>query len=479
MRLFSLNRICALFLIVTILATTVFAIPQKSYAQLVVTDPGNTGGTFLNLVENAITSGSSVISSEHDIQDQLLQFVLKPLAWAAARAAIAAMTQSLVTWINSGFEGSPAFATNLKNNMRQLGDAVAAGFINELIDQVQINSPYLDGVVGTIARGYLLYTSREAIGEQLRYTLGNYAQNEEAFRQGQFNQGGFNAWFAVTTRCGNDPFCVEQTAREELVRRVDTQLQQRLTELGWGRGFLSWRNCPDAPQADSQDAAAGATELSDADTTADCTISTPGTVIENRLETQFGTDIRQLELAQSIDQVLGALASQLVSQVLGATGLLGSSQPSSGGDRSAITNAVNRLQTASPTSQLVNGFEERVRTELSETTAKKGSWETFKPIAEQAVAACVSDSSNQTMAGEARAALTKATTNIAKATTNIASLTDILSRLDGLTPTSQNYAAISVQLTNQYNQILSSGNIETLGNSLTTRMNAIISSGCN
>jgi hypothetical protein len=50
MRLFSLNRICALFLIVTILATTVFAIPQKSYAQLVVTDPGNTGGTFLNLI---------------------------------------------------------------------------------------------------------------------------------------------------------------------------------------------------------------------------------------------------------------------------------------------------------------------------------------------------------------------------------------------------------------------------------------------
>ncbi|MGB4076481.1 MAG: hypothetical protein WBK28_02135, partial [Minisyncoccia bacterium] len=72
----------------------------------------------------------------------ILAFVLNSLAWAIAKAAVRSMTQSIVTWINSGFEGSPAFATDLRRNLRQVADAHVGLLVQELRSSISINSPY-------------------------------------------------------------------------------------------------------------------------------------------------------------------------------------------------------------------------------------------------------------------------------------------------------------------------------------------------
>lgn len=468
--------------LVLVISSSIGAFPRPAHALFgiedVVFDPTNFIQTTITAIESVFTSGATGVSAANSISENLRTYVLNPLAWAVAKAAVNAITQSIVTWINSGFEGSPAFATDLKTNLRQVGDAVATGFISELTNMVVVNSPYLEGVIGTVARGYLLYSSREAIVERLRYTLGNYAQNEVAFRQGQFNQGGFNAWFAVTRDCGNDPFCVEMSAREELLSRIDNQTQARLTELGWGRGFMSWRDCPDAEQEDGQDTTMGVTELTDEDRTANCTVSTPGSVIESQLEHSLGSGIRQLELADSFNEIIGALAGQLVSQIFGATGLLGASQPSGGGSggRSVLQNAANGGN-ASTTASMLNGFEQQVRQELTRTTAGKSAWEDLLPKIQQAVQRCTGSTTSK--AASANAALAQSSQVATIAPIAITKLTEILADIATLrSQTNPNYSVAAQTLTAKYNEVLSQGRVDTPDRLTVSQIESIVANGC-
>lgn len=472
------RRGVALVLGFALVFNTLLIVPQRAQAQWLTFDASSFVQNTITAVQSTITAGESVITSGNSISDNLFHYVLSPLAWAVAKAAINAMTQSIVNWINSGFHGSPAFATNLNNSLRQLGDGIAAAFLDELLNNTSINSPYIQRVAGTVARGYLLYTSRDAITARLQYTLGQYSSNEQAFRQGQFNQGGFNAWFAMTRQCGNDPYCVQYAAQEELVNRIDAVTRQRLEELDWGRGFLSWRDCPDTTQSDGTDTTVGVTQLSDADTSSGCTIKTPGSILEDAMGITATSPLRQLELADSFNEIVGALASQLVTHIFGATGLLGASEPSSGGGRSILDQATDPNQNASTTASLISGFQQAVTTERARTITNQTAWQEFRTIAEQAVAKC--SGSTTTKSQQATDALAQANTMIAKAETNITALTGILDHIAALnSQPSANYSAAAVELTAEYNQILSGGSVGAPNGTLKSQLQAIIANGCN
>ena len=62
-----------------------------------------------------------------------------------------------------------------------------------------------------------------------------------------------------------------------------------------------------------------------------CQTVTPGSVISSSLNKALGAGQDSLVAADEIDEIIGALASQLVNQVLGPGGLLGTSQTSAGG----------------------------------------------------------------------------------------------------------------------------------------------------
>ena len=82
-----------------------------------------------------------------------------------------------------------------------------------------------------------------------------------------------------------------------------------------------------------------------------CVTKTPGAVVESQLENFLGSDLRGLEIAQSIDQIVAALVGQLVNQALGGIGGLlgagggggsgGGGGGSSSGSPSAYQNSLN------------------------------------------------------------------------------------------------------------------------------------------
>ncbi|HYF29345.1 MAG TPA: hypothetical protein VEA36_03215 [Candidatus Paceibacterota bacterium] len=336
------------------LPTMAGAFPRSAHAQLIVHSPLEYEALMqLRLKEAGLLGGA---------------FSLDGIAWVLAKTAISTMTKSLVNWINSGFQGSPAFATDLRQNLLRLGDAYAARFFDEITNEV-IESPYRDEIATALRTHYYLSTGG-AFYIRNPYTLNQYSTNPVDFLNGNFSQGGLSAWFSTVMNAQNNPYTALQLAQQELDSRLASAGGRRITELNWGQGFMSWRgDCARTAAGDSaafansyaggldtdlnELVAASNAQLADEEGCLEYGIKTPGTVIESAFNNAVPKGMEGLITADEIDEVVAALFQQLITQVVGKTGLLGISAPSSGGGRSFIDQAtLPDLQGRPPTIQI-------------------------------------------------------------------------------------------------------------------------------
>src|SRR3989344_3583213 len=208
------------------------------------------------------------------------EFPLDALAWMVKRAAVAALVQSSLNWINSGFKGSPAFVTNLRENLLIVGDTVAAEFFDELSGTI-IDSPFQDVFALTIRTGFYLSTGG-TFYIQNPFTLSQYSRDPRAFLGGEFSQGGFSAFFSTITNCQNNPYCAYQLALGELNSRVSAGVGREKTLYDWAQGFKSFRgNCDKAmpSQASGTTLPAPGVALSKTEPCLEAGILTPGALI--------------------------------------------------------------------------------------------------------------------------------------------------------------------------------------------------------
>lgn len=304
---------------------------------------------------------------------------LDNIGWMIAKTAIASMQRSLVNWINSGFDGSPAFASDLRQNLQGVGDAVIATVVSDIAgraaDGLIVNSPYQDEIATAIRTGYYLSTGG-SFTVRNPFTLGNYTPDPRAYLAGDFSQGGFSAWHATITNCQNNPYCAYQIAAQEVDSRLAAAGGQRITELNWGDGFMSFRgNCKTF--ANAQEAVAA---LNNTDNCIGKPIRTPGTVIASQLNQALPKGMEGLVTADEIDEVIGALLQQLVNKVIGNDGLLGLSSPASGGGRSFLDDATSQSQR--PTQGTIDPAIE------AKLSTYETSWKAIGDAADKALAKC-------------------------------------------------------------------------------------------
>ncbi len=376
--------------------------------------------------------------------------VLNGLAWAVEKTAIQSITKSLVNWINSGYQGSPAFVTNLDQNLQDLGDGVANNFFDALQSNTGANvrSPFQDQVTQRLRSTYYGSTAKSA--PNAGYNLNKYSNNPRAFLNGDFSQGGFDAWFAVVTNDQNNPIDAFHSQQNALANSVANVRTNQLHELDWGRGFISWRGDCIAPKATSAQTnadilsgQASPTALSSANNCSSYEIKTPGSVVENALGITVTSPLRQLELANSINEVVGAVASQLVNQVLGGTGLSGLGSPSAGGGTSFLAQATDPAQ-YSQGGSLANGFITNVASDQSHAQTYLASWQKLQTLAQNCTSSDPAVSS----------ALSRSSTNVVRATTLLTSLAKISAEAtSALTSTNPSAALASVSA--EYQSLIS------------------------
>lgn len=293
------HKIIAALLVLSFLVPIIIP-AQHAQAQEAVREVGP------NVAQNTINARANTIQMGQLRSLALKENVLDGIAYGITRTIIQRMVQSIVSWINSGFQGSPAFVTDLEGFLTDIADEVVGEFIYGS-DLAFLCSPFELDVRIALAT---TYNNQQREAYQPQCTLSDVTTNIESFMQGSFEDGGWAGWFELTQGETNDPNKAYYEAQLEMQAAIRNAQGQAIKELDWGDGFRSFKICSDTQVQ------------SGAET--DCTITTPGTVIANQLNETLSIGGRGLIEADEINEILGALLAQLAQQALtGVYGLLG------------------------------------------------------------------------------------------------------------------------------------------------------------
>lgn len=351
---FIKKTILTILILVLITPTAFFAIPpQRANAQWLTHDLINDIWQGLQIAGQYISQAYEAISSAVGALLEKKELILDGIARAAAQAMIRKITVSTVEWINNGFEGKPGFLSNPQGLFMQTLNEEIGRFIHSSDLGWLCNSFALDIRV-SLSKSSLHYTpdsctltdvvaNIEDAGKQ------SYKNVQKALTNPQENYVG--SWLE---------------ADNQLTIKMLGRNNKENTVMSFGSGFMSWSSCDEyeAPKcidevnavnsvaAEGEDSAWAQRERARAENNADqqteaaggCTnyapkeckpgretIKTPGSVIQGQMNEVLGSDMKSLEVADEINEILVALAGQMIKMVMSsAGGLLGAGDTSKG-----------------------------------------------------------------------------------------------------------------------------------------------------
>lgn len=217
------------------------------------------------------------------------------------------VTSNMIRWIDSGFAGGPAFVTDPNNFFLGIADSVAGGFIYGAGLESFLCSPFKTPEFGFDLKNLLYFKYKnqfEPSTSRWSCTLSGALQNAESYanftKPGGFSVGGWDGWFQII-QPQNNPYGAYSATEAELNSRIASAQNTELMKLNWGDGFFSLTD-----------------DVGN--------IITPGKTIANSLDTVLGTELRELETADSFDRILQSLSSQLITSVLNSASLRGAAQ---------------------------------------------------------------------------------------------------------------------------------------------------------
>ena len=276
--------------------------------------------------------------------------LLDGIAIQLRETLIRKVTDSIVNWINSGFDGAPAFVENIDEFLLDTTDEAFGEFIHNDENFGFLCSPFQLNVRFALALGFAARTRRPAC------TLSEVTDNIGGAIDDLSDQWDWDVFDVITTSQDGNYFSSYITASEDLDNLLGNRISNLNDELGQGNGFLSYKKCESAVAGEYNPNPPGPGEIVGG-TTADpsvgtiggddadrrfidengerCVVATPGSVINEQLNNTISSGQRRLELADELDEIFSALLGQLVQQVLGGGGITGLTQ-SNGGSQSFL-----------------------------------------------------------------------------------------------------------------------------------------------
>ncbi len=316
-----LKRTVAAVLVVSFIAPSLFILhPQEARAQFVPVGEVPLFGVHTeNMLVNTEDAVQDTITAEQTVQNVTgKEYGFDGILWLVAKTLISQITADLVSWINSGFNGAPAFVQNFQGFMLNVADQALGAYLA---------GTSLAFLCDAFSFNISLSIQKAFFPNQSACKFTGILANVNNFINGAFVNGGFAGFFHMTVVPSNNMFGAYLMEEEDLVANIAIGKNKFQKQMDWGKGFLSFETCadPNAPLADQG-----------------CETQTPGTVIEDQLEGVLGSGVRQLEIADEFDEVIAALMGQLINQVLsqGLAALGGA-----GGGGGAATSFIGQLRT--------------------------------------------------------------------------------------------------------------------------------------
>lgn len=241
---------------------------------------------------------------------------LKSIGRMVTKLMLQKVTVSTVKWIQTGFDGKPAFLQNdgafftdiAKNEILQFG--------------LEINNETLFpfGKAFMIAQAEAFNSH---FAQNAQYSLNELIQNTTPEYSGEsfnadFSAGGWNAWTALTSVPANNPLGFQLMASNELSKRLEgiykskaSEIRDKLQQAG---GFLGDERCadPEGLTREEDNALIEAGEVQDI-----CKrweYVTPGKMISEKATMALGYDSNNLLKSDDLNDAMAAILDALLSR---------------------------------------------------------------------------------------------------------------------------------------------------------------------
>jgi len=216
-----------------------------------------------------------------------------------AKVILQQITNSVVNWINSGFNGQPAFVTNYNQFFNNVANQAAGEFIKGSSLSF-LCSPFQAQIRLAIARSYAQRNAQSC-------TFTSIMSNLTKFTGGNFAAGGWKGLISLNTMPTNNPYGAYMYGQIGLSNAQSNALRNSNTDLINGRGFLSFKK---------EECTGPLDPLSGNRTGCTTKIATPGSTIADSLTKTLGVGQDSLNMAKSFDEIISALLYQLMTRVL-------------------------------------------------------------------------------------------------------------------------------------------------------------------
>ena len=264
-----------------------------------------------NVIQTTISASANSSSAGFLSSLNIKEFSLDAIAWTLINAIIEEMLASVTQWVASGFQGKPAFLEDFTGFMGDLTDQLVGDFIWNSDALGFLCSPFSLNVKLALD---LQYSNARDYRKTSQCTLSGIGDNLDNF-MGQ----SWDSWFQVTMNPSNNPYGAFDQAQSGLSATIASARGSATTELGFGSGFFSQKECVDVPAQDGM-----------GPPSQKCKIVTPGETIQNSINEALSIPGKRLAYADELNELLSALLGQLVRGVLseasgGLSGLGGGS----------------------------------------------------------------------------------------------------------------------------------------------------------
>jgi len=274
---------------------------QKAEAQFGGLSPGVTVRDIGNTIQNTIQTLSTVALEQKEL-------VLDGIFRDIAQRALQQMTGDILTYLNSGLDGNPAFVTDVLQYLQDITDEAASDFIygGELST---LCTPFqLDVRIALAAR--FQEDNKSGFKKKAECTIDNPGVDVGAFLSGEFNAGGWSVWFETVLNPENTAIGALAAGTVAMNNDAAAKRYAAEKEADWGQGILSKKSC----------VTVGAGNLA----REVCTITTPGALIKDQGSKALGSGIDALLNADEMNEVIGALFGNLAKEAItGVNGMLG------------------------------------------------------------------------------------------------------------------------------------------------------------
>jgi hypothetical protein len=273
----------------------------KAEAVVVVTDPSD-------LPADAVTSGMTTA-------EKVKEYALDKIAFAMAKAMIGSVVDSIVDWINTGFKGGPLFITDTNQFLLDTAEQASGALLESLgtIGDV-ICAPFDTAIRISLAQ---FRKKRPAFECTYKTVLGNVLDFANFLKD--FRHGGWDTWIKMASTPTADPYGAQLLAIDVYSDQIAAAKNQSQAEAIWSSGFFGLKECKEyKKKCVKRGGPRGQACLKyepAPETDENCTkwvTTTPGRYIADQVGITGSSWLRQLELADEMDEIISALINQLV-----------------------------------------------------------------------------------------------------------------------------------------------------------------------